>query len=339
MTTMQDVAALAKVSAKTVSRVYNDDPHVDPKTRARVVLALESLNYVPNTMATSFRAGPSAAVGVAVPDIADPFFASIARAVEDRAREREMAVFMTSLGNDGAQEQALVESLLRRQLSGLIIAPSGTDHRYLKRWINRTPTIFVDRAPTGISADSFVDDDHGGAVTATDHLVARGHRRIAFIGDSAEIPTTRNRLAGYRDALKAHGIALDDALVVTGVFDRDDARVVLSSLTALESPPSALFLSNARISMACVPAIQQLGLHRLAFLGFGDFPLADSLCPPVTVIDQNPSELGRQAIERIIDRIESPQRRFRRRNVLTVELIVRGSCSPAKDSVRKHQHT
>lgn len=87
MTTMQDVAALAKVSAKTVSRVYNDDPHVDPKTRARVVLALESLNYVPNTMATSFRAGHSAAVGVAVPDIADPFFASIARAVEDRARE------------------------------------------------------------------------------------------------------------------------------------------------------------------------------------------------------------------------------------------------------------
>jgi LacI family transcriptional regulator len=335
MTTMHDVAALARVSAKTVSRVYNNDPHVDPTTRARVVLALESLNYVPNTMATSFRTGHSAAIGVAVPDIADPFFASIARAVEDRAREREMAVFMTSLGNDGTQEQALVESLLRRQLSGLIIAPTGHDHRYLKRWINRTPTIFVDRAPTGVGADSFVDDDRGGAVTATRHLLARGHRRIAFIADNAEIPTTRNRLAGYRNALEEHGIAVDDALVATGVIDRNDARVVVSSLMTLESPPTALFLSNARTSMACVPTIQKLGLHGIAFLGFGDFPLADSLAPSVTVIDQNPSELGRQAIERIIDRIENPNRRFRRRNVLGVELIVRESCSPAKDSVRK----
>lgn len=331
MTTMQDVAVLAGVSAKTVSRVYNNDPHVDPDTRARVTDALDSLNYVPNTMATSFRTGHSAAVGVAVPDIDDPFFSSIARAVEDRARKDDMAVLVTSLGHDGEQEQSLVESLLRRQLSGLIIAPTGNDHRYLERWLDRTPTVFVDRSPDGLKTDSFVDDDHGGAVLATDHLLSSGHRRIAIIGDNAGIPTSRNRLEGYRDSLAGHCLAFDEDLVSLGVQDRNDARTALSVLMALPSPPTALFLSNARVSMACVPVLQQMNLAHLAFVGFGDFPLADAVAPPVTVIDQNPAELGRLAIERLIGRIENPTRRYRRRNVLGVELVIRESCSPHID--------
>ncbi|OZF45448.1 LacI family DNA-binding transcriptional regulator [Rhodococcus sp. 14-1411-2a] len=331
MTTMQDVAALAGVSAKTVSRVYNNDPHVDPETRARVTDALNSLNYVPNTMATSFRNGQAAAIGVAVPDIDDPFFSSIARAIEERAREDDMAVLVTSLGHDGDQEQALVESLLRRQLSGLIIAPTGSDHGYLERWIDKTPTVFVDRAPDGLKADSFVDDDHGGAVLATDHLLRLGHTRIAVIGDSANIPTSRNRLEGYRESLQTEGIEFDESLVALGVMGRDDARNALTALTALDDPPTALFLSNARVAMSCVPVLQQMELLHLAFVGFGDFPLADAVWPPVTVIDQNPARLGRLAIERLLGRIENPGKRFKRRNILGVELIERRSCTPGSD--------
>ncbi|MBY6537211.1 LacI family DNA-binding transcriptional regulator [Rhodococcus sp. BP-349] len=327
MTTMQDVATLANVSAKTVSRVYNDDPHVDPETRARVNAALESLNYVPNTIATSFRAGHTGAIGVAVPDIDDPFFASIARAVENRARLHDMAVIMTSLGHDASLERSLVESLLRRQLSGLVIAPIGTDHAYLKRWAERTPTVFVDRAPSGLTADTFVDDDHGGAWTATTHLLDRGHRRIALVGDDISISTAFNRLSGYRDALESNGIEYDDALVVTGVLGRDQAREAMRTLLDSSAPPTALFLSNARTAMACVPELQKRGATRPAYVGFGDFPLADALYPPVTVIDQNPAELGLQAIDRIFGRIENPRRRYRRRNVLGVELIERESCT------------
>ncbi|MFE7423449.1 LacI family DNA-binding transcriptional regulator [Rhodococcus sp. NPDC057529] len=336
MTTMQDVASLAQVSAKTVSRVYNGDSHVDPDTRARVEAALESLNYVPNTMATTFRTGQPAAIGVAVPDIADPFFAAIARAVEDRANERDMAVIISSLSDDGhgAHEQTIVESLLRRQLSGLILAPTSSDQAYLKRWISRTPTVFVDRAPHNLAADSFVDDDDGGAITATDHLINLGHRRIAFIGDSETIPTTRNRLVGYRAALDAANIAQDDNLTVMGASNRADAAEVLTSLMSRDHPPTALFLSNARISMVCVPVIQQLDLSHLSVVGFGDFPMADALCPPLTVIDQNPSDLGRQAIDRILDRIDHPHRRFRRRNILAVQLVKRQSCSPADHNHR-----
>ncbi|KIQ16044.1 LacI family transcriptional regulator [Rhodococcus sp. Leaf7] len=330
MTTMQDVATLANVSAKTVSRVYNDDPHVDPATRARVIAALESLNYVPNAIATSFRTGQSGAIGVAVPDIDDPFFSSIARAVEDRARVQGMAVIMTSLGHDASIESAQVESLLRRQLSGLVIAPIGTDQSYLKRWVERTPTVFVDRAPTGITADTFVDDDHGGAHTATTHLLGKGHRRIALVGDDLEITTAFNRLNGYRDALSDNGIGYDDDLVVTGVLDRPRAHEAIEALMAGAHPPTALFLSNARTAMACIPALQSLGARRPAYVAFGDFPLADALCPAVTVIDQNPTELGRMAIDRLLGRIDNPRRRYRRRNVMSVELIERESCSAAE---------
>lgn len=328
MTTMQDVAVIARVSAKTVSRVYNDDPHVDPETRARVLAAMEAVNYVPNTMARSFRAGRAAAVGVAVPDIADPLFASIGRAVEDLARAAGMAVLVTSLGTDPATEQEQIESLLGRQLSGLIIAPISADQRYLKRWASRTPIVFVDRAPNGVPADSFVDDDHGGAYTAVTHLLDNGHHRVAFIGDDIAIPTIAHRLAGYRDALSAAGHSIDERLVVTGVDSRAQAREAISGLQASRRPPTALFLSNARTAMACLPALHEPASKSLAYIGFGDFPLADIITPTVTVIDQNPTEIGRQAIQRILDRIEHPDRRYRRRNVLPVDLIERQSTAP-----------
>lgn len=325
MTTMQDVAALAKVSAKTVSRVYNDDPHVDPETRARVQSAIQTLNYVPNTMARSFRAGRAAAVGVAVPDIADPFFAAIGRAVEDSARAAHMAVFVTSLGKDPGSEQEQVESLLGRQLSGLILAPVSADQSYLKRWATHTPIVFVDRPPNGVAADSFVDDDYGGAHAAVTHLVQRGHRRIAFIGDNVDIHTVADRLTGYRDALRDAGRSADDSLVISGVNDRTQARDAIVTLRSRKRPPTALFLSNARTAMACLPTLHEADAAPMAYLVFGDFPLADIITPTVTVVDQNAAQMGRQAIQRLLDRMSNPGRRYRRRTVLPVDLIERQS--------------
>ena len=184
----------------------------------------------------------------------------------------------------------------------------------------------------GLSADSFVHDDHGGAVAATEHLIGLGHKRIAFIGDTIELPTTSNRLIGYQHALEIAKIGDDASLVVMGASDRAGAAQVLDALMKLKSPPTALFLSNARISMVCVPVLQQLKLTDLSVIGFGDFPMADAVSPALTVIDQNPTDLGRQAVDRILERIDHPRRRQRRRNVLDVSLIERRSCYPATQS-------
>ncbi|WP_344992075.1 LacI family DNA-binding transcriptional regulator [Tsukamurella soli] len=324
MTTMRDVAAIADVSVKTVSRVFNGDPHVTPETRARVEAVLRELNYVPNTLATAFRSGRAPVIGIAVPDIVDPFFAAIAQAIEAQAAASGMSVLVTSVGADPDREATVVEALLKHSLSGLVIAPITTDQSYLKPWTANTPIVFVDRAPTRLVADSFTEDDTGGAFDATSHIIGHGHSRIAFLGDTNEIPTTQGRIAGYEAALACHGIPVRDELVAMGVRDRRSAADAIAGLASLPTPPTAVFCSNARCTMAAIPALKPLGW---AVVGFGDFPMADLLTPSITVVDQDPSALGSLAAGRILDRIDHPNRRYRRRTVLPVTLVTRDSCA------------
>ncbi|MCK2026310.1 LacI family transcriptional regulator [Microbacterium sp. SSW1-47] len=323
MTTMRDVAARAGVSTKTVSRVFNDDPHVLPHTRALVEQAMRELNYVPNVLATTFRAGRTSVIGVAVPDIVDPFFASIARAIEDVARGRGLSTLVTSLGSDPEGERPAIESMLGRQLSGLVIAPVGVDHSWLERWREHTPIVFVDRAPVGLDADTFVEADERGAVAAVQHLIGHGHRRIAYVGDAVHLSTEANRLEGWRRGLAEAGIAADAELVRSGVSDREAARQAVAQLRALDDPPTALFSANARCSMALAAALRD---EPLAIVGFGDFPMADVLTPALTVIDQDPYRLGTLAAERIFDRLGGVEPAGPAVAVIDVDLVERESC-------------
>ncbi|MGB3763213.1 MAG: LacI family DNA-binding transcriptional regulator [Ornithinimicrobium sp.] len=326
MATMRDVALRAGVSAKTVSRVLREDPYVSDKVRARVHAAVAELQYVPNTMAISFRTGRDAAIGVAVPDIADPFFAQIVQAIEVEARAHQTAVIVTSLGYDSAYEQAAVEALLQRQVQGLVSCPVSTDQSYLRPWLQRTPIMFVDRAPTKVAADCVVEDDFGGAQVATAHLISHGHHRIAFFGGADQAPTTLKRLEGYRSALQDAGLTPDDALVFTGAPDAASLDDTLRRFTSLNEPPTAVFSSNARTTGHVFPALQRLRGPGMVLISFGDFPMAAALNPPVTVIDQDPTAVGTFAAQRLFERIAHPQKRLRRRTVLPVTLIERESC-------------
>lgn len=326
MTTMQDVATRAGVSAKTVSRVFNDDPHVTDDTRERVQSAMRELRYVPNMLARTFREGKSAVIGIAVPDVADPFFAAVTKGIELAARQHDMAIVVTSLGDNPSLEQSIIETTVRRQIDGLIIAPIAADQSYLARWQDSFPIVFIDRIPTKLSADYFVEDDFGGAFEATQHLIAHGHRRIAIVGDSAEVPTTKLRLEGYLAALADGGLKSDEALIALGSRDADAAAHVCKTLLALPDAPTAIFSSNARFSTGVFPALQALNRTDIALISFGDFPMADVLQPSVSVIDQDPRYVGRVAAERILARIAAPTKRFRRKNVIPVKLIERQSC-------------
>jgi len=325
MATMRDVAERAGVSAKTVSRVLRNDRYVSQSVRERVTAAVNDLQYVPNMLAVTFRSGRDAAIGVAVPDIADPFFAQMVQAIEVEARARQTAVIVTSLGFEGDHEQEAVEALLQRQVLGLISCPVAPDQSYLKPWAQRTPLVFVDRAPVALTADCVIEDDLGGARLATTHLLERGHRRIAFIGDSRHTPTTMQRLEGYTRALAEARIPFDEHLVYLGTTDPHSIDDALRRFTGLPTPPSAVFSSNARTTLTVVPALQRLPGDGLALASFGDFPMAASLRPSVTVIDQDPAAVGRFAVERLFRRIAEPTKRLRRRTVLPVSLIERAS--------------
>ena len=326
MTTMRDVAEHAGVSAKTVSRVLRNDRYVSDAVRVRVNAAINDLQYVPNMLAVSFRTGHDAVIGVAVPDIADPFFAQIVHSVEVEARERRTAVIVTSLGYQPEFEQGAVEALLQRQVLGLIACPISPDQSYLVPWVRRTPMVFVDRAPAKLTADCVIEDDAGGAHLATTHLLDEGHRRIAFIGDAYGAPTTTQRLKGYVGALADFGIAFDERLVYRGETTAPAIDTALATLAGLSEPPSAVFSSNARCTLSVYPALQRLGGRGMALVSFGDFPMAASLEPSVTVIDQDPAAVGKFAAERLFVRIGEPAKRLRRRTVLPVSLTERDSC-------------
>jgi LacI family transcriptional regulator len=294
-----------------------------------VLRAVDELKYVPNVLAKTFRSGRDTAIGIAVPDVADPFFSQVTRAVEQISRTRGVAVFVTSLGEDPEYEQPALEALLSRQLIGLIIAPVGADQSYLKKWQQGTTMVFIDRQPHKLAADSVVEDDFGGARIAVTHLVQHGHRRIAFVGDMLTVPTTQRRLQGYQAALADAGIAGDPSLISLGTAVQPAMPPAVAPLLELANPPTAIFSSNARCSLQVVPQMHAIGRTDVALISFGDFPMADTLTPSVTVIDQNPNGMGSFAANRLFQRVDAPGKRLRRHTVLPVSLVPRGSCGLA----------
>src|ERR687895_732453 len=201
--TMRDVASLAGVSLKTVSRVINDEPGVAVATAARVGDAIQELGFERNDLARSLRQGrTSSTLGLVIEDVSNPFYSSIAQAVEAAARERGYLLITASCEEDPDRERELVQALLRRRVDALLLVPASRDHEYLAR-AGGTPVVFLDRPPVGLDADCVLLDNFGGARRAVEHLIAHGHERIAMVGDTAELFTAAERLAGYREALAA----------------------------------------------------------------------------------------------------------------------------------------
>jgi LacI family transcriptional regulator len=286
---------------------------------------MQKLNYVPNLLARSFRAGADPAVGLAVPDIGDPFFAEITSSIEIDLVGRGMAVVVSSVGQDAERERSALEALLRRQISGLIVACASADQAYLAPWQSRTPMVFVDRPPKGISGVYVIEDDLAGAREAVTHLAGHGHRRVAFLGISSPITTIRRRLKSYRSTVAELGLDDRPDLICMPSRSADECAAELVKLLEVPNAPTAVFSATTLCTMSLVQALQRAGRADVAVVGFGDFPMAGALTPPVTVLDQDPARLGRIAVERLVECIENPEAKVRRRTVLPVHLIPRGS--------------
>src|SRR4051812_3364695 len=347
--TMREVAAVAGVSLATVSRALNGDPKVAPDLAARVNDAVAMLGYRRDLTATTLRRADraSASVGLVFDDIANPFHATLHRAIEDVARARGVLAFAGSSDEDAERERDLVQAFASRRVDGLVIVPAGPDPRYLLRDPDaRGAVVFVDRPPGVIDADvvlsrparrarppppvfrdaAVVLSDHaGGARAATAHLLEAGHRRIGYLGDRRAIHSAGERLRGYTEALAAAGVAHDPALVRTELRDSAAAHAATADLLALDEPPTALFAAQNLITIGAVAALRARGLrHDVALVGFDDVPLADALDPGLTVVAQDAAAVGRTAAERLFARLDGdtgPSRTV----LLPTTLIARGS--------------
>jgi LacI family transcriptional regulator len=320
---MKDVAEEAGVSLKTVSRVVNGEPGVGTATAERVSAAIGRLGFRRNDVARSLR-GASSMLGLVIEDVANPFYSTIARAVEDVASREGYVVITASSEEDAERERELVTTLLSRQVEGLLLVPAARDHAYLRPELAMgTGLVFLDRPPGGLDVDSVLIDNAGGARAGVEHLLAQGHRRIGLIGDPPGLYTLEERVQGYREALAAWGIAHDDELLKLGAHDVAQAETSAKELLALPDPPTALFTANNRASVGALRALRSADA-RVALVGFDDFELAEMLPVPVTVVRHDPAEMGRRAAELLFNRLSGdggpPQT-----VVLETELVVRGS--------------
>jgi LacI family transcriptional regulator len=323
--TVRDVAEVAGVSFKTVARAINGEPGVRPETADRVMAAARQLGFQRNVIAASFKRGVSQdTIGLVIDDVANPFFATLARAIDDATRARDVQVIVSSSDRDPVRERAVIDRLVAQRIGGLIIVPIGRDHRYLAREMRRgTSVVFLDRPQGHLRADTVTVNDYGGARTAVEHLLAHGHRRIAWLSHPPDIFTLRERRRGYEEALAAAGVELDPDLVRMEALDADDAMEAALDLLSGPTPPTAIFGANNRMTVGAIRAISRQR-RSIALVGFDDFELADALGSPVTVVRPDVRELGRVAAQLLLERMDGstvPPRRI----VLPVELVQRGS--------------
>jgi LacI family transcriptional regulator len=325
---MRDVAALAGVGIKTVSRVINDEPNVTPATAARVRAAAERLDYHPDVNAGNLRrAGrKTRTLGLVVGSVANPFSGAVHRGVEDVAVERGVAVFASSLDDDASREQRIVGEMLRRRVDALILTTVRKNQSPLVAEQRRgTVLVFVDREPAGIDADVVVTNNAEAAAEATAHLVSVGHRRLAYLGDRRELWTAQERRRGFLEQLGEVGIPTRDVPVVEDLHTEAAAYAATLELLDRPTPPTGLFSSQNLVTLGALRALRDRGLHRrVALVGFDDIPLGDLLDPGITVVAQNPYEMGRIAARRAFARLDG-EAGAPERIVVPSVLIPRGS--------------
>ena len=317
-----DVANAAGVSLRTASRVLNDDPRVAPVTRQRVREAMLDMRFQPDEMARSLRAGTDTAIGFVVESISDPFFAGVIDAVELEMSRHGRSVLVASARRDTGRERDVIGRMRQRRVAGLLLSPTGDDHSWLDP--RRVPIVVVDRPAPGLSADLVGIDDHRAAFGAVAHLIAHGHQRVAYIGDTPAIPTSAARLRGYRDALAHHRVEPDEHLVNCDCATSEAAAQAVSALIGGSRPPTAILSATTRASLGVVPALHSAGRTDIALVSFGDFPMADSLRPAVTVVDHPGHEVGRVAAARLLARLGQPGLPVERIQV-PARIIERGS--------------
>ncbi len=325
---MRDVAALAKVSIKTVSRVVNGEAGVSPRLLRRVLAASERLSYQHNLTASNLRRsnGRSATIGVVLEDVANPFSSALHRSIEDVAVRRGVLVLAGSSDEDEERERKLVSAFASRRVDGLIIQPSSHDHSYLL--VERragTAIVFVDRPPAFFDADTVLTDNAAGVRRGVRHLIAHGHRRIGYLGDMRTIATAADRHRGYVDELANQKVELEERLVRLDLRGIEKSEAAATELLKLSQPPTALFTGQNLITIGAFRALRRMDLHRrVALIGFDDILLADLLEPGITVIAQDPTAIGRAAAQVLFRRLDGDRAPSEHQIVLT-RLIARGS--------------
>jgi LacI family transcriptional regulator len=326
---IKEVALKAGVSIATVSRVINGTGPVAEETRRRIRDAIEELRYVPHGAARSLITNQTDTIGVLLPDLYGEFFSEVIRGIDAAARKSRYHVLVSGFHSDRAEIEAVLRAM-RGRVDGLIVLSPDVDAQTLRRNLPETlPVVLLNTPVDGAIFDAINLDNYGGAFAMVRHLAGLGHRRIAILQGPAENVDARERLRGYRDALRSLGIEPSEALEIAGDFSEESGYRAGQRLLALTPRPTAVFAANDSMAIGCLLALRAAGVRvpdDVALAGFDDVPIARYITPPLSSVHVPIAELGTRAMERLLHAVESKNEHERRQETVATTLMVRGSC-------------
>ncbi|EOV9527127.1 LacI family DNA-binding transcriptional regulator [Bacillus cytotoxicus] len=326
-TTIYDVAKEAGVSIATVSKVVNGTGKISEKTKKHVLEVMDRLHYQPSVVASALTGKKTHTIGLLVPDIANPFFSEVARALEDSAEEKGFNVIMCSTDNNDEKGKKYISLLLRKRVDGLIIATSFQDTTHIKKLVEKhIPVVLFSTDIPALSVDMVSVDDYKAAFQAMDYLLSLGHKRIGLIAE--QTTSSKYRIQGYKDALEAAGVNVDENLIhYTEAATIQNGKQITKLLFEEKDRPTAIFACNDILAAGVMQGAKEEGIRiptELSIIGFDNTILADICYPPLTTIAQPIQEMAEQTTSLLIQQIEHKDKP-KQRILLVPELMIRES--------------
>ena len=332
--TIVDVAAEAGVSFGTVSRVINNDVHVKPETRERVLEAMQQLNFVANRQARSLAGGKSNTIGVLVPDLGTGYIGEIIRGIDTELSLSDLDLVLYTTHRTASKEASYVANLAKGMVDGLLLVLPRNPTDYIGLLTRQNfPFVLIDHQGTGKDCPAVGATNWQGAFTATEYLIKLGHQRIGFITGWKDLGCAEDRLQGYRSALRTHHISELPGLIYEGTFFQLDGYNGAIAMLDLPNPPTAIFASNDVMAMGVMDAVRSRGLRvpdDISVVGFDNIPQSAMVFPPLTTVQQPLEQMGRVAAQMLLGILNGVEQ-VTNRIELPTELIVRSSTSPLKD--------
>ncbi|NNU16241.1 LacI family DNA-binding transcriptional regulator [Parvularcula sp. ZS-1/3] len=312
MVRMVDVAKEAGVSIKTVSRVLNNEPHVQDAMRQKVRSAVERLGYIPSASARSLRSNRSYSIMLLIHDVRSMFVSTVQFGALQKCQKLGYHLQLSMIGSDQLKDEETLKAWFAENLrgghpDGLVLVPPMANNPVMERVVKslglNTIRVGPNEIPHTARTASVMIDDRQAAHDMTAHLIGLGHRRIGFIRGKEDQDATHRRFDGYASALAGAGIAMDESIVLPGSFDFNSGLEQGDVLLAMKDRPTAVFASNDDMAAGVIMAAHQAGVSvpgELSVAGFDDNEIAERTLPTITTIRQPLEEIGMVAIEALV---------------------------------------
>jgi LacI family transcriptional regulator len=329
MPTIREVAKLAGVAPITVSRVVNNSGYVSKETRARVEAAVEQLGYVPNMLGPSLRFSQTMTLAVVVTDIANPFWTTVTRGVEDVAQANKYSTILCNTDESEEKQEQYLQMLLRRRIDGILLVPASSSPDPI-RLIQKQgiPIVVLDRNVPEVAVDVVRADSEGGAYQLAKHLLSFGHQRITILAGPQSVSTSVDRVNGFCRALSEAGLDTCDTQVLWGSYTQESGYEMAKEALTRTPAPTAIFAANNFVAIGALKAIKEKNYHvpeDIALVAFDDIPFAFTVEPFLTVVTQPAREMGKQAVRLLLKRIKGEVNQHCQHIVLPTSMIIRTS--------------